>query len=299
MAEDTTTTTQTQTGQESSLSNWAGPYVTDMLGKGWGLSEQPYQAYTGPLTAGGSELQNQAFQGVAGLAVPQNMGAFQPKSFTDAGTAQQYMNPYIQQALQPQLDELRRQAEISRVKNAGALTKAGAYGGSRQALSDAELTRGMLANMAGVTGQAYSTAYDKAAQQFNTEQDRARAAQEAANTYGLAALQRQADLGAVQRGIEQEGITADKLQFEEERDFPYKQVQYMQSLLQGLPIAAQSYTYQQPSALSQFLSNTSTYGGLLDNILGMFSDNSTASTYGTNAGSQQTQMLEDQDNLLG
>jgi len=60
----------TVTGTESSLSTWAGPYVTDMLGKGWALSEQPYQAYTGPLTAGPSAAQTSAFQGIAGLAVP-------------------------------------------------------------------------------------------------------------------------------------------------------------------------------------------------------------------------------------
>jgi hypothetical protein len=269
---DTSTTTQTQTGSESSLSNWAGPYVTDMLGKGWGLSEQPYQAYTGPLTAGQSQLQNQAFGGVAGLALPQNMGAFQPKSFTDQNVAQQYMNPYVQQAIQPQLDELRRQAAISRNQTMGQLSKAGAYGGSRSTLADAELTRGMLANMAGITGKGYSDAYNAAMQQFNAEQARGQTAQDAANTYGLAALQKQAEMGAAQRAIEQEGVAADKAQFEEERDFPYKQVQYMQSLLQGLPIAAQSYSYQQPSALSQFLSNTSTYGGLLDSLLESFGE---------------------------
>ena len=56
-------------------------------------------------------------------------------------------------------------------------------------------------------------------------------------------------MGAVQRGIESEGITADRLQFEEERDFPYKQVQYMQSLLQGLPIGAQIVQYEEPRIL--------------------------------------------------
>jgi hypothetical protein len=65
------------------------------------------------------------------------------------------------------------------------------------------------------------------------EQDREAAAQTAANTYGLAGLTKQAELGGIERGIEQSGIEADRMQFEEERDFPYKQVQYMQSLLQG------------------------------------------------------------------
>ena len=50
-----------ETGRESSLSSWAGPYVTDMLGMGKAIGTQPYQAYTGPLTAGASYLQKQAF----------------------------------------------------------------------------------------------------------------------------------------------------------------------------------------------------------------------------------------------
>jgi hypothetical protein len=52
-----------QTGTESSLSNWAGQYVTDMLGKGQALGAAPYQAYTGPLTAGPSAAETAAFQG--------------------------------------------------------------------------------------------------------------------------------------------------------------------------------------------------------------------------------------------
>jgi hypothetical protein len=72
----------------------------------------------------------------------------------------------------------------------------------------------------------------------------------------------------VQRGIESEGITADRLQFEEERDFPYKQVQYMQSLLQGLPIEAQSYSYAQPSTLSNILGTSGGLMELYDNLFG-------------------------------
>jgi hypothetical protein len=256
-----------ETGRESSLSTWAGPYVTTMLGKGAALANEPYQAYMGPLTAGTSDLQQQAFQGIAGLAVPEQMGAYQPKSFTEEGTAQQYMNPYIQAALQPQLDEMRRQTEKSRVEQAGRLTRAGAFGGSRQALADAELTRAMLSNMANVTGQGYSQAFQQAQQQFNTEQQQGQQAQNLANQFGLQALANQVQAGQLQRGIEQEGITADRLQFEEERDFPYKQVQYMQSLLQGLPIAAQSYSYAAPSALSEFLSGS---GGVYDLLSKVF-----------------------------
>ena len=58
---DYTNFTPKQTGTESALSTYAGPYVTDMLGRGRALADQGYQAYTGPLTAGQSGLQDTAF----------------------------------------------------------------------------------------------------------------------------------------------------------------------------------------------------------------------------------------------
>ena len=250
-----------ETGRESALSNYVGPYVTEMLGRGQALASEPYQSYTGPLTAGASNLQTQAFQGIAGLTIPtSSMGAFTPQTFT-ADQAKNYMNPYLEASLNPQLDEMRRQAEISRVNDAGRLTKAGAFGGSRQAIMESEGNRALMDKMSGITGAGYKDAYDKAMAQFNTEQGRGQTAQDAANQYGLQALQKQTDVGGIQRGIEAEGITADKTQFETERDYPLKQVQYMQSLLQNLPLATQSYSYNQPSAISQAASQG---GGLMD-----------------------------------
>ena len=241
------------TGGAESLSNWAGPYVTEMLGRGQALASQPYQAYQGPLTAGPSTLQQQAFQGIAGLTIPTGeQTTYTPQSFT-ADMAQQYMSPYLEASLKPQIDELTRQAQIRRLEDMGRLTKAGAYGGTRQAVMESELSRGLSANVANVLGQGYQRAFEQAQQQFNTEQQRQQAAAQQAQQYGLAALSRQAEMGGLQRGIEQEGIQADIKQFEDERLYPYKQTQYMQSLLQGLPIAAQSYSYSQPSALAQIL----------------------------------------------
>ena len=255
-----------QTGTESSLSNWAGPYVTEMLGRGQALASQPYQAYTGPLTAGQSALQTQAFQGLAGLTIPTDqMTAYTPQTFT-AEAAGQYMNPYLMAALQPQIDEARRQADVARVEQAGRLTRAGAYGGGRQAIMESELNRNLLQNLAGITGTGYRQAFDTAQQQFNVEQQRQAEQQQRAREYGLATIGRQAELGGIQRGVEQEGITADRQQFEEERDYPYKQVQYMQSLLQGLPVAAATYSYAQPSTLSEILSGAGGIQELYDKL---------------------------------
>jgi hypothetical protein len=235
-----------------------------MLGRGQGLASMPYEAYTGPLTAGPSDLQTKAFEGIGSINIPtSDMGAFTPQSFT-GGIATQYMNPFLEAALAPQLAEARRQSEISALADASRLTKAGAFGGGRQAIIDAERDRNLQQNLAAITGKGYTDAFDRAMGQFNVEQDRARGVQEDINKFGLAALGRQANLGAVQRDIDAEGITADRLQFEEERDFPYKQVQYMQSLLQGLPLATKSYTYQQPSPLSTFASGAGNLAALTD-----------------------------------
>ena len=44
--------TPTEIGESSSLSPYAGEYVTGMLGKGAALADEGYVGYTGPLTAG-------------------------------------------------------------------------------------------------------------------------------------------------------------------------------------------------------------------------------------------------------
>jgi hypothetical protein len=196
------TATSGMLGQSSSLSPWAGGYVTDMLGKGMALAEMPYQQYGGPLTAGASDLQNQAFQGLANLTVPTTqMGGFTPQSFTGAGytpptatqaaagstptytpasgnVLQEYMTPYLQAHSNP--NTMRRVAshEIQAQQLQSQFGKAGAYGGSRQGVAEAELQRGLLDRMAGITGTGYQTAFEQAQRQFNTEQDRARQAQE-------------------------------------------------------------------------------------------------------------------------
>lgn len=285
----------TQTGIESSLSNWAGPYVTEMLGRGMALASQPYEAYTGQLTAGPSQLQQQAFQGLAGLAIPtEQMGAFTPQSFTTEGTAQSYMNPYIQQALQPQLDELRRQTDLARIAQAGRLSRAGAYGGGRQAVMESELDRAYLDKAAQVTGKGYADAYNAAAAQFNAEQARQQSAQELANLYGMQALQRQADLGAAQRAIEGEGIAADIKQFEQELAFPYKQNTYLASLLQNLPLKSQDYTYAEPSQLEQVVGGSYGVQSLYDRLFG-----GAGSAVGSAVGSGISSILGDVGDFIG
>jgi hypothetical protein len=292
------------TGTESSLSNWSGPYVTNMLGQGQALANMPYQAYTGPLTAGETPLQTQAFQTAGNLTTPASIGQAattagniankaQGLSYTptttsfDATQAQAYMNPYLQASLNPQLEEARRQSQITQQQNAAKMTQAGAFGGSRQAILDAETQRSLGTNLANITGTGYNTAYNNAQAQFNADQQRKMAENQYGAGYGLQGLQaglqaaqaqgvlggqenqiglanlsQQLAAGQQQRGIESEGIAADKAQFEEARANPYKMVQFQQSLLQGLPTNAQNINVAQPSTLQQILAGAGGVAGL-------------------------------------
>lgn len=229
------------TSASSQLSPWAGEYVTNYLGQGAALAQQPYQAYQGPLTAGASDLQQQAFAGASEMA----QAGYTPGQFTggfNAQTAQQYMNPYLQASLDPQLRELQRQSDIQRVADAGRLTKAGAYGGSRQAIMESEGRRNLLDKQQDVLGSGYKTAYDLGLGQFNKEREAEEASRQFGANFGLKSLDQLSGLGAQQRGITSEGIAADKAQFEEQRDFAYKMPQYQKDLLQGLPVTTTATT---------------------------------------------------------
>jgi hypothetical protein len=78
------------TGTEQNVSNWAGPYVTDMLAKTQALTETPYQAYTGPLTAGQSGLQTSAFTAANNLTTPASIGTAAANANALGDAASQY-----------------------------------------------------------------------------------------------------------------------------------------------------------------------------------------------------------------
>lgn len=278
-------TTASNSTTSSTLSQWAGPYVTNMLGQGQALANQPYALYGGDLTAGPSQLQNQAFQGIAGLTLPQSTTGYQSTQFSSnlpgtstsqpfgVGSIDSYMSPYVQGAINPALSEARRQADITRVNNAGRLTQSGAYGGSRQAILEAEGDRNLGQLQSDITGKGYADAFKNAQdQQFRTAQlgmDAQKATESSkqfgANLglqqgqFGLASLDQMMKAGGTQRDIEQQGLTADYNEFAKQRDYPMEQVKFQQSLLQGLPMSTVQNT---PNPVSGMQNAVGTVSGL-------------------------------------
>ena len=244
------------------LADWAAPYITNYLGQASALGAQPYQTYQGPLTAGPSDIQKNTFSGLAGLSVPQNLGqsfssagAYQAPNMatmgagttpatapTGTGVAAQYMNPYLQSVLNPQLQELRRQNDITQQNTNAKMTAQGAFGGGRNAIMNAQNNADLMRQMNSTVGTGYANAYDKAMQQFNTEQGQSR------DLLGLLGT-----AGAQQRGIESEGVAADLAEFNQQRQYPYQQVQFQRDMISGLPTSSVTNTPGQLSGIGQLL----------------------------------------------
>jgi hypothetical protein len=149
---------------------------------------------------GGQQFDN-SYQGIAGYNPGQytqqnvqgsDLNMYQMQGPRDVRTQQftgnqvgQYMNPYLEQSLAPQLQEIQRQYGITGAGQQAAATQAGAFGGSREAIMAAENERNKNTAMNNAIGQGYNTAFQNAQQQFNAQQAANLQAQQANQQAGL------------------------------------------------------------------------------------------------------------------
>jgi hypothetical protein len=250
------------TSQTTGVSNYVAPYVTDMLSKEQALANAPTPVYTGELAAGPSSLQNQYFANANQLA----QTGITPTQFTsgtfDANAAQQYMNPYLQASLNPQLQALQLTAQQGEQGDLSKLTQAGAFGGTRQAVLQGQDAYNLLSQQSNLIGQGYNTAYNNAMNQFNTAnsqslqaQQNQEAANEAAANYGLASNAALGTAGATQQGIKQAQDTASLNQFNQQAAYPQTVLTNESNMLSNLPISTATTT-PNTTAVSQFENST-------------------------------------------
>jgi hypothetical protein len=166
-----------QFGAGSNLAAAAGQGQLNTVGQGAGYGQMG--AGYGQMGVG----YGQQAAGLAGLGLGMGGQAAQAgqnymSMATNPGAQQAFMSPYIQNALNPQLEEMRRQYGITGAQQQGNATRAGAFGGSREALMNAENSR----NMGTAMNQAIGTGYQNAFQQ-------AQQAQQYGSTLGLQGLQ--------------------------------------------------------------------------------------------------------------
>jgi hypothetical protein len=134
------------------------PYLNNAVGQLVGGQQTTGTAID---TLKGADTRNQfgAAQGLAGLAAQGTLGATQP-----IGQAQisQYMNPFINTALQGQLSEMNRQSQLQGQGLQAQAVKAGAFGGSREGIQRAELGRNLAQTQNQAIGSAMQQGYAQA-----------------------------------------------------------------------------------------------------------------------------------------
>ena len=283
----------TQT-QVADLPDWAKPYAQETLEKTKALTAGPYQTYGAPRIAGFSPLQEQA-QAAAGQMGPSQLGQFGGQvagaaslgalgtqynpfrmgQFT-AGRAAQYMNPFVEMAMEPQLREAQRSSEMQRMADQAQAVRSGAFGGGRQAIVEAERQRNLGTQMGDIRAKGYMSAFDQAQQQFAREQQLREQSRQYGAGLGMQGLQTalqgagqlgalggqefgqqketiglQSQMGAQQQALRQQGLTQAYQDFLNEQNYPYKQLGFMSDMIRGLPLGQQStkQIYEPPGSM--------------------------------------------------
>ncbi len=271
-------TTQTTT----TIPEYAKPYVERMLGKAEATTERPYQTYGGQRVAEFTPLQQQAFQGAselgptqqvaqgsqyAGIAGIQGLGAGQryASQATSPYATAAYMSPFTEMALAPQLREARRQSDITGQQMAGQAVQAGAFGGSRFGIMEAERQRNLAQQQADIYGKGMQTAFEQArqAQQFGADLGLRGSGLglQAAGTLGQlgqtqfgqqqGAIQAQAAAGAQQQQLDQQKLSTAYQDFLSQRGYDQQQLAFMSDILRGVPLSQSTQqTYQAPPSLA-------------------------------------------------
>jgi hypothetical protein len=314
------TTTRSET---SNIPEYARPYVERMMGstekqvytygpKGNITGFQPFQSYsdysksqggTGETVAGFTPMQARAMQGIGGYQMPgqtgaatgltgagilgsMGAGANYARQATDPSAMQSYMSPYVQGALDPQMREAARQSTIEGQRQQAQAIQAGAFGGSRQGLVEAERQRNLGQLQADIYGKGMQSAFEQArqAQQFGSElglkgygqalqgagQLGALGEQQYKQELGL--LGQQYDVGAKQQAYEQNRLNQIIQDYATKQQYPFIQLGTLSNMLRGLPMqASTTQMYQaQPSMLQQGIGAAGAFANMKQ--AGMFAE---------------------------
>lgn len=272
-----TTTTTTQVPQ------WMEEPLVRMIKSGESLAGQPYTPYQGPRISGFTPDQQTSFQGVRDNAYAGINSLGQAQSYVDQSAmgipdmnVQQYMNPFLQAAIDPAALELERayQKDLNAIRAEAAANDA--FGGSRQAIREGTVQRNFQENLADLYARGLAGGYDRATALYSDDRNRmANAGQltsgigELTQAMGLRGSEALLKSGEVQRQHEQENLNLAYEDFLEQRNWPYAQLSYLNSLIRGIPQIGTTQTVQTgqaPNQTSQALGAGIASLGLLDRL---------------------------------
>jgi hypothetical protein len=220
-------------------------------------------------------------------------GAFDPQSYKD------FMNPYTQEVIDTTSADINRQADIERNRLTSNAVSQGAFGGSRGAIQQSELTRNTADQQARTGAGLRSAGFDKsmgnAMSAFSDQMRRGQnAAQifgslgsgigsigsglgemgvrqgamgEAAQAAGTRDVNSLFNLGSLEQGQIQAGYDVERQNALETANEPFRRLGFMSDMFRGVPSSQGTMTMgttPSPSPYSTFLGTAMGLGGLRD-----------------------------------
>tara|TARA_R100001510_G_scaffold57755_1_gene67471 strand:- start:2812 stop:3741 length:930 start_codon:yes stop_codon:yes gene_type:complete len=301
---------QDQTVVQTNLPKYVKPYFERLLQRTEAESKQAYNPYTGQRLADetGDTLQSRqnirdiASSGIAGLPQAQRatmagmkralQGLDYKSQDFDSAAAQKYMSPYMQNVVDVQKQKAIQDFQDQNAARAAQAVQAGAFGGSRQAIAQGMAQNELSRQLADIQATGQQAAFEQASGQF----ERDRAARESAERLGLTAgeslgaqgsqlaqlgqLAREGDIQAAtlleqigkdQMAREQAGLDMAYEDFVRQRDYPREQLQFMSSILRGVPVQPSTETtkFGTYNPLQQLLGTGVSALGLYKGITGL------------------------------
>lgn len=218
--------------QINDVPEWARPYAKTALGQASQLTDitkNPYQAYGGERQAQFTPLQQQSYQGAAGMqAGPQ---AFQSQ-------VGQYMSPYMQNVVERQQQDATRQAGIAGQQQQAQAARMGAFGGSGDYLARGQAASALARQKGDIQAQGLQNAFGNATNQYNQGMSQNMAINQLQNQYG----------GQQQQQV-QNILNQQQQDFQDQKRYPYQQLEFMSGLMRGTPMGTVSSLYQAPGSL--------------------------------------------------
>jgi len=212
-----------------------------------------------PFLENATETLGQGIQSLAGTGAQ-----YDPTSY------QAYMNPYEDAAVQSAMGDIQRASDIAQLGNSARAVGAGAFGGSRDAIVQAEQNRTALDQQARTAAQMRAAGYGQAQQLGMNAFDSALSRQQnMATAYGQLGVQ-QAGLGeltsglslqdlntlmttgSLQRGVDQAGLDATRLSNLQRYTQPYQQYGFLSDIYSGTPSGSSTLTAASAPQVSPF-----------------------------------------------
>jgi len=242
----------------------------DLYGRAKGIAAQPFVPYTGPRVAGFSPDQLRAFEATRGLF--ETGMQFDPltdirgiaeapiPSLLEADISA-YQSPFQQQVIDTTMADIQRQADIARQKAQDVAIGAGAFGGSRSAILEAESQRPFADVMARTAAGLRQTGFEQAQRAAEADIARQLAGREfrAGLLGGISAEQQRrlgmlGGIGTQQQALQQRALDIPYQEFQRALAYPTQQLGLLAQGVSAQPQLTGKTTGYQPSSLEGFSS---------------------------------------------